>query len=1149
MNNQYSAVSRQEENGQTNNPVKESDLYKNGSEHFRQHVDSLLETINHNIFEFEVDKFIAYISSAFTSLSIAGGALPFLNGFVPTAYAIVGSVIVFLKWCDTFNNFILKDYFANQIRQKNNPETYIIADAIQEDGYNQSSSFDKTKQAMIQLFAEKFFEQLWPEIKPSRLNQKLKTDNNQAYFEIYSEQSIKEFKEKFKSCIPSAGNTVFSDSKYATLDQTLASTQKSLFALLDNYRKLNIYGHSDDRKIKSVFLENLNKVVNIDTSRTINQIENAQYYDSLTWIKHLISGSYVAVAAVSVAVTILSLYATLSILTGIVILSHDFIHALILSSLIFGLFGAIQLTVPMFESVADTFIASLLSGKATVKSNLYNKLNNASALLVSLSISGYNYLFVKFFFSILELDNSILMNNTVLASLAGFPVNFAIEMFGVVSGVVTFIVFFGFYKGIAEDKAFYDEDDFKKFDVYNPITYLILAKNTFLFNITGKNEQARSQSAKRSTLIHWLKSPLDFYNPLITLVTFVVNLLSMMLTPMHPATPISLIINVFPIYMQVPLRVLSSLAISASVVNVFSKLFRPQPESSSTYVRNDNDLIISQADVDYYSKKDVIATVAGLHGRGKLKFLIVTGGVLSSLGKGITASSIGTLLTGSLKVNYLKLDPYINIDPGTMSPNQHGEPFVLDDGSETDLDLGHVERFLDIVTSKANNFTAGQIIAQVINNERQGVYLGSTVQVIPHITNEIIRVIKACSVDNDIVIVEIGGTVGDIESLPFLEAVRQLRDQLGSQSVMFMHVTLVPYINTTAEFKTKPSQHSIRELRSVGINPDIIIARSEIPMQHYERNKIASYTGIDVERVVNLPDVDNIYQVPLVVKNSNLAKIVSEQLSLDYKENDLKEWSKFNNLIKNAKSGIKIALVGKYDLKDAYLSVFEALNHAGYNLGHNLEVNYISGENDELINQVKDYNGVIIPGGFGSRGIEGIINVVEHCRVNNIPCFGICLGMQLIAVEYARNVLNLQSAHSLEINPDTEFPVITLAENIINSSGTLQKGTDKQLGGTMRLGGQNIIVNADTLAYRSYKSTLIRERHRHRYELDKSYFVDQDAFVISGNSEELGLAEIIEISGNSFHLGVQYHPEFLSRPLRPHPLFTSFIQSIIHNLE
>jgi CTP synthase len=530
------------------------------------------------------------------------------------------------------------------------------------------------------------------------------------------------------------------------------------------------------------------------------------------------------------------------------------------------------------------------------------------------------------------------------------------------------------------------------------------------------------------------------------------------------------------------------------------------------------------------------------------KYIFITGGVVSSLGKGIASASLAAILEArGLNVTLIKLDPYINVDPGTMSPFQHGEVFVTQDGAETDLDLGHYERFVDTTMSKRNNFTTGKIYENVIRKERRGDYLGGTVQVIPHITNEIKRNIKLGAEGYDVAMVEIGGTVGDIESLPFLEAIRQMRVELGSNRAVFMHLTLVPYIAVSGETKTKPTQHSVKELRSIGIQPDVLICRSEKELAQSVRSKIALFTNVDKEGVIALPDVDSIYSIPIILHEQNLDKIVTKKLDLSVNEANLEQWKQVVELQKRPEITIKIAIVGKYtELSDAYKSINEALTHAGIHTLTKVDIVYIDAD---LIEQhgtkvLSQINGILIPGGFGERGSEGKICAIEYARVNNVPYLGICLGMQAAIIEFARNVVDLKNANSTEFDKSCPHPVIALITEWRDIDGNLTlQDTNGDLGGTMRLGSQPCRLEKDSLAHTIYQNEIINERHRHRYEVNNHYLqllVDK-GLIISGRSADNALVEVIELSDHPWFLACQFHPEFSSTPRKGHPLFSSFI--------
>jgi len=525
------------------------------------------------------------------------------------------------------------------------------------------------------------------------------------------------------------------------------------------------------------------------------------------------------------------------------------------------------------------------------------------------------------------------------------------------------------------------------------------------------------------------------------------------------------------------------------------------------------------------------------------KYIFVTGGVVSSLGKGITAASLGRLLKNrGLKVSIQKFDPYLNIDPGTMSPYQHGEVFVTDDGSETDLDLGHYERFIDENLSKNSNVTTGKIYWSVISKERKGDYLGGTVQVIPHITNEIkdrvFRVAK--DKDVDVVITEIGGTVGDIESLPFLEAIRQIKYDVGMDNVLFIHVTLVPYLGKAGELKTKPTQHSVKELRSIGIQPDVIVCRSEKELSSELKNKIGLFCNVEAKAVIQNLDADTLYEIPLMLHKEGLDSYVCEKLNLPCEEIDNREWEDMVHRMKTLKKKVKIGLVGKYvELHDAYISVVEALAHGGLVNDAEVEIKWINAihlDEDNLESELEDVDGILVPGGFGTRGIEGKIRAIHYARVNNVPFLGICLGMQTAMVEFARNVLHLEGANSSEFDPDTLYPVIDLMPE--------QKDID-EMGGTMRLGLYPAQLGEGTRARKAYGRELIYERHRHRYEFNNKFINDfkEKGMVFSGINPNKNLVEIIELPEHKWFVATQFHPELKSRPNNPHPLFVDFIEA------
>lgn len=528
------------------------------------------------------------------------------------------------------------------------------------------------------------------------------------------------------------------------------------------------------------------------------------------------------------------------------------------------------------------------------------------------------------------------------------------------------------------------------------------------------------------------------------------------------------------------------------------------------------------------------------------KYIFVTGGVVSSLGKGITAASLGMLLKArGFKVTIQKMDPYINVDPGTMSPYQHGEVFVTDDGSETDLDLGHYERFIDENLTKNSNVTAGTIYASVIGKERRGEYLGRTVQVIPHITNEIKDNIKKLSEidDPDFIITEIGGTVGDIESLPFLEAIRQIRKDVGRKNVIYIHVTLLPFLGVAQEIKTKPTQHSVAELRSIGIQPDILVCRSEKPIDAKTRDKLALFCDVEPEAVIEALDIDVIYDVPLLMHKESLDKIVLDLLGEEQPPINIDDWKKLIKHIRSLKHKVKIAIVGKYViLPDAYLSIVEALKHAGYQSETEIEISWVDAENlneFEVEEQLTSCDGILIPGGFGGRGIEGKINAAKFARENNIPYFGICLGLQCAVVEFARNVSGLKKANSSEFDENTPYPVIDLLPE--------QKDIEN-MGGTMRLGSSECSVVPGTKVYGAYQLDEIAERHRHRYEVNNNFRqkLEEDGLIVSAIFSGKNLVECIELEGHPWYVACQFHPEFKSRPTKPHPLFVGFINAAIN---
>jgi CTP synthase len=521
------------------------------------------------------------------------------------------------------------------------------------------------------------------------------------------------------------------------------------------------------------------------------------------------------------------------------------------------------------------------------------------------------------------------------------------------------------------------------------------------------------------------------------------------------------------------------------------------------------------------------------------RYIFVTGGVLSSLGKGVSSAAIASLLEEmGYRVTLQKLDPYLNVDPGTMSPYQHGEVYVTEDGAETDLDLGHYERFTKAQMGRENNITSGRVYFNVLQRERKGDYLGATVQVIPHITNEIKRLIRSIEKDHDFVIVEVGGTVGDIESLPFLEAIRQLGMELGRENCVYVHVTYVPYVKSVGELKTKPTQHSVKELRAIGIQPDVLICRSECEIPKEVKEKISLFTNVSPSAVISAHDVETIYEVPLLFKKQGLHLWLAKRFNLEPKGDGEGKWEKIVSIIKNAKEEVKVALVGKYvSLRDAYKSVVEALTHGSIANRVKLNILWVNSENveEELLHEA---DGILVPGGFGERGIEGKIKAINYGRLSKKPTFGICLGMQLMCVEFARNVLNLKGANSTEFDPNTPHPVIDIMEE--------QKQIE-ELGGTMRLGAYPCVLKEGTKVREIYKKEVIYERHRHRYEFNNAYreLFEKNGFVISGVSPDGRLVEVVELKDHPWFIGCQFHPEFKSKPFDPHPLFVSFIKACI----
>ena len=538
-------------------------------------------------------------------------------------------------------------------------------------------------------------------------------------------------------------------------------------------------------------------------------------------------------------------------------------------------------------------------------------------------------------------------------------------------------------------------------------------------------------------------------------------------------------------------------------------------------------------------------------GNSETRFIFVTGGVVSSLGKGITSASLGALMESrGIKVTIMKLDPYINLDPGTMSPFQHGEVFVTEDGSETDLDLGHYERFIKTKMSKANNFTTGQVYETVLKNERKGDYLGGTVQVIPHITDEIKRRIVKGSKNSEVAIVEIGGTVGDIESQPFLEAIRQMRLELGSTRTLFMHLTLVPYIAAAGEIKTKPTQRSVKEMLSHGLQPDILVCRSDKELPDEAREKIALFTNVEKQSVISMPDVDSIYKIPILLNLQKVDDLVTNKLKLTCKKPELEDWRRVTEAHVNPTNEITIAMVGKYiDLKDAYKSLNEALVHGGIQHKLKININYVDSEIIEPKNVGKVLQGVdaiLVPGGFGNRGIEGMITTAEFARERKIPYLGICLGMQVAVIEYARNVLKLSGAHSSEFDNKTSHPVIGLISEWMDSKGEIEKRDENSdLGGTMRLGSQECLLSGNSLTSSLYGKNVIQERHRHRYEVNNNYLdqMESAGLNIVGKSRDKNLVEVVEINEHPWFIGCQFHPEFTSNPIDGHPLFKGFIDA------
>ena len=536
------------------------------------------------------------------------------------------------------------------------------------------------------------------------------------------------------------------------------------------------------------------------------------------------------------------------------------------------------------------------------------------------------------------------------------------------------------------------------------------------------------------------------------------------------------------------------------------------------------------------------------------KFIFVTGGVVSSLGKGIAAASLAAILEArGLKVTLVKLDPYINVDPGTMSPLQHGEVFVTEDGAETDLDLGHYERFIDANMTSQNNHTTGQIYENVIRKERRGEYLGNTVQVIPHITDEIKRCIYQGAGDTDVALIEIGGTVGDIESLPFLETIRQMGTELGRDRALFLHLTLVPYIPSAGEIKTKPTQHSVKELRTIGIQPDVLLCRMDRPLPESERRKISLFTNVPEKSVISAVDVDSIYKIPMDLHRQGLDDIVVKQLHLNAKPADLSRWQQVADNLNNPQGEVNIAMVGKYmDLTEAYKSLSESLIHASIHTRTKVKVHYVDSESIEQngSKQLAEMDAILVPGGFGERGVEGMIQTAQFARENHIPYLGICLGMQVAVIEYARNKADLEGACSTEFDTTTPHPVIGLITEWQKEDGSVeQRDQDSDLGGTMRLGGYSCLVDEGSLAHEVYGQIEIVERHRHRFEFNNNYksALEEAGLRFSGMSIDKNLVEMIEIPGHPWFVACQSHPEFTSTPRHGHPLFNGFINAAKNN--
>ncbi|MGB4246930.1 MAG: CTP synthase [Pseudohongiellaceae bacterium] len=534
------------------------------------------------------------------------------------------------------------------------------------------------------------------------------------------------------------------------------------------------------------------------------------------------------------------------------------------------------------------------------------------------------------------------------------------------------------------------------------------------------------------------------------------------------------------------------------------------------------------------------------------RYIFITGGVVSSLGKGITSASLAAILEArGLNVTMLKLDPYINVDPGTMSPFQHGEVFVTEDGAETDLDLGHYERFIRTTMTSKNNFTTGRVYEEVLKKERRGDYLGATIQVIPHITDEIKRRIVDGANGADVALVEIGGTVGDIESQPFLEAVRQMRVELGADRALFMHLTLVPYIETAGETKTKPTQHSVKELRSIGIQPDVLICRSDHEIPESSRRKIALFTNVDLPAVVSLPDTDTIYRVPALLRASGLDDIIVRKFHLECPPADFTEWDRVVDAKLHPDREVNIAIVGKYmELLEAYKSLIEAITHAGIQTRTKVNIKYIDSSDVKTHGTaiLEGQHAILVPGGFGIRGVEGKILTVQYARENKIPYLGICLGMQVAVIEYARNVAGLTDAHSTEFKPECKDPVIALISEWVTADGSKEtRDANSDLGGTMRLGGQECRLEKDSTAYACYGKEVIMERHRHRYEVNNTYLdvLQRAGLKIAGRSMDGTLVEVIEVPNHPWFVSCQFHPEFTSTPRDGHPLFTGFVNAAL----